>query len=370
MRKKFGKKAVAAACVCMAAVALLVTLLTLQGILELGREDSGRAEEPGSSVTGSSAGVGLNAPAGVGAANKDGGKGLETAAANKAAKDGGQSAVAAAADGNWGLSFQQEGKAPIGNATSEYLKKYNAYYIGGEKGSAQGSDTDGGKKTAGKQTAGTGNTGAGKQTAGTGNTGAGKSSGKTIYLTFDAGYGDGYTVTPLDMLKEEKVPAAFFVGGNFIGENPERGKRMADEGHIVGNHTMHHPDMSAISDEAGFRKEMSELEAAYKAAVGADMLKFYRPPQGKYSERNLEMANRMGYTTVFWSLAYVDWLQDSQPSREEALNILNKRIHPGAIVLLHSTSKTNAEILRELLQGWKAQGYVFKPISELGVRKF
>ena len=99
------------------------------------------------------------------------------------------------------------------------------------------------------------------------------------------------------------------------------------------------------------------------------MLKFYRPPQGKYSESNLEMANRMGYTTVFWSLAYVDWLQDSQPSREEALNILNTRIHPGAIVLLHSTSKTNAEILRELLQGWKAQGYVFKPISELGVGK-
>ena len=315
MGKNFGKKAVVAGCIGMAAVALLVTVLTLQGILALG--GGGSEATRGSEAA---AGADVNAGTGLGAGS---------AAVNK---DGGQGAVAAAADGNWGLSFQQEGKSPIGNATSEYLKKYNAYYIGDERSGAQGSE-------------------------------------KAIYLTFDAGYENGYTATLLDILKEEKVPAAFFVVGNFVEENPELVKRMTDEGHIVGNHTMHHPDMSAISDEAGFRKEMSELEAAYKEAVGRDMLKFYRPPQGKYSERNLEMANRMGYTTVFWSLAYVDWLQDSQPSREEALNILNKRIHPGAIVLLHSTSKTNAEILRELLQGWKAQGYVFKSISELGVEK-
>ncbi len=349
MGKNFGKKAVVAGCIGMAAVALLVTVLTLQGILALGGGDSkpARGSEAGtgagtSADSDSSAGAGMNPGTNVNAA-------AGTDAGNK---DGGQGAVAAAADGNWGLSFQQEGKSPIGNATSEYLKKYNAYYIGDERSGAQESKKDGGKQAAGK-----------------GNTGAGKTGEKAIYLTFDAGYENGYTATLLDILKEEKVPAAFFVVGNFIEENPELVKRMTDEGHIVGNHTMHHPDMSAISDEAGFRKEMSELEAAYKEAVGRDMLKFYRPPQGKYSERNLEMANRMGYTTVFWSLAYVDWLQDSQPSREDALNLLNKRIHPGAIVLLHSTSKTNAEILRELLQGWKAQGYVFKPISELGVEK-
>lgn len=329
MGKNFGKKAVVAGCIGMAAVALLVTVLTLQGILALGGGDSkpARGSEAGtgagtSADSDSSAGAGVNPGTDMNA-------GTVTGAVNK---DGGEDAVAAAADGNWGLSFQQEGKSPIGNATREYLKKYNAYYIGDERSGAQGSE-------------------------------------KAIYLTFDAGYENGYTATLLDILKEEKVPAAFFVVGNFVEENPELVKRMTDEGHIVGNHTMHHPDMSAISDEAGFRKEMSELEAAYKEAVGRDMLKFYRPPQGKYSERNLEMANRMGYTTVFWSLAYVDWLQDSQPSREEALNILNKRIHPGAIVLLHSTSKTNAEILQELLQGWKAQGYVFKSISELGVEK-
>lgn len=321
MGKNFGRKAVVAGCIGMAAVALLVTVLTLQGILALGSGDSGTGAGT-SAGAGSSASAGMNSGADVNA-------GAVTGAVNK---DSGQGAVATAADGNWGLSFQQEGKSPIGNATSEYLKKYNAYYIGDQRSGAQESE-------------------------------------KAIYLTFDAGYENGYTATLLDVLKEEKVPAAFFVVGNFVEENPELVKRMTDEGHIVGNHTMHHPDMSAISDEAGFRKEMSELEAAYKEAVGRDMLKFYRPPQGKYSEKNLEMANRMGYTTVFWSLAYVDWLQDSQPSREEALNILNKRIHPGAIVLLHSTSKTNAEILQELLQGWKAQGYVFKSISELGVEK-
>lgn len=237
-------------------------------------------------------------------------------------------AVRTAADGNWGLSFQNEGSPPVANATGEYLKQFNAYYIG-----------DTGSKE------------------------------KPIYLTFDAGYENGYTEKILDVLKEEKVPAAFFVVGNFIEENPELTKRMAAEGHIVGNHTMHHPDMSAIADEAGFRKEMSELEEAYKKAVGQEMLKFYRPPQGKYSESNLKMADNMGYTTVFWSLAYVDWLQDSQPTKEDALDILNRRIHPGAIVLLHSTSKTNAEILQELIQGWKAEGYTFKPVSELGACK-
>ena len=241
----------------------------------------------------------------------------------------GEGAIETAAEGNWGLSFQNEGSAPVGNATAEYLAKNNAYYIG-DSADAKG---------------------------------------KSVYLTFDAGYENGYTAGILDVLKEEKVPAAFFVVGNFVEENPELVERMAAEGHIVGNHTMHHPDMSAISDEAGFSKEMRELEEAYKAATGEDMLRFYRPPQGKYSEKNLEMARDMGYTTVFWSLAYVDWLQDSQPSREEALGTLNRRIHPGAIVLLHSTSKTNAGILKELIEGWKAQGYTFCSISELGVGK-
>ena len=148
-------------------------------------------------------------------------------------------------------------------------------------------------------------------------------------------------------------------------ENPDLVKRMVEEGHIIGNHTMHHPDMSAIADRESFEKELSALEETYQQVTGTKMKKFYRPPQGKYSETNLQMASEMGYTTVFWSLAYVDWLEDSQPSREEALNILNKRIHPGAIVLLHSTSKTNSQILQELIQGWKKEGYVFRSLEDL-----
>ena len=235
-----------------------------------------------------------------------------------------------AADGNWGLSFQQEGEAPVGNAKAEELAKYNAYYIGPEN---QGET-------------------------------------KTIYLTFDAGYENGYTETILDVLKEEKVPAAFFLVGNYIETNPELVRRMEAEGHIVGNHTLSHPDMSAIADKDAFAAELKGLEDAYRKATGKDLLKYYRPPQGKYSEENLRNASELGYTTVFWSLAYVDWLEEKQPTREDALNILNRRIHPGAVVLLHSTSKTNSEILGELIRGWKGQGYEFGRISELGAARF
>lgn len=234
-------------------------------------------------------------------------------------------AVAAAAGGNWGLSFQEEGKPPVGNATAEFLKQFNGWYIGSEEAVQN----------------------------------------QCIYLTFDAGYENGYTPQILKVLNEEKVPAAFFLVGNYIEENPELVKQMVAEGHLIGNHTMHHPDMSAIAGKEDFAEELKALEDTYQNVTGQEMLKFYRPPQGKYSEANLKMADEMGYTTVFWSLAYVDWYEDNQPYREDALNLLNKRIHPGAIVLLHSTSRTNAEILSELIQGWKEKGYVFRSLEEL-----
>ena len=243
-------------------------------------------------------------------------------------------AVETAAEVNWGLSFQQAGQPPVGNATPEYLAKYNAYYIAGSNGKA------GDSKSA-----------------------------KPVYLTFDAGYENGYTAEILDILKEKKVPAAFFLVGNYIEENPELVKRMEAEGHIVGNHTMHHPDMSAIADEEAFKSEISELEETYRNAVGKEIPKFYRPPQGKYSEANLQQASRLGYTTLFWSLAYVDWLENDQPDETESINLLNKRIHPGAIVLLHSTSKTNSRILGELIDGWKSKGYEFRSVSELSTGK-
>lgn len=234
-----------------------------------------------------------------------------------------QSSEATSADGNWGLSFQSEGGLPVGNATADYLKKFNAYYVGNLEE-------------------------------------------KSIYLTFDAGYDNGYTEHILNVLKKHNIKAAFFVVGNLVRDKPELVKRMAKEGHIVGNHTFTHPDMSAISDKEAFKAELEKLERAYKEAVGSDMKKFYRPPQGKYSESNLSMAKELGYTTVFWSLAYVDWYENDQPTKATADEKLTKRLHNGAIVLLHSTSKTNSDILDELLTEWEQLGYSFKTLDELG----
>lgn len=224
--------------------------------------------------------------------------------------------------GSWGLSFRQEGQPPVGNAGVDQLKRYDAAYIG---------DTT-------------------KQ---------------TIYLTFDSGYENGCTGKILDTLKKHNVKAAFFLVGNYIEKNADLVRRMVDEGHTVGNHTMHHYDMSKIGDKATFTKELGDLEALFKEATGKDLPKFYRPPQGIYSEDNLKMAQELGYKTVFWSLAYVDWNQDAQPSKEQAFGKLLPRVHNGAVVLLHSTSQTNAEILDELLTKWEAQGYRFGTVEEL-----
>ena len=224
--------------------------------------------------------------------------------------------------GSWGLSFREEGAPPIGNAGKDQLKEYGAAYIG---------DT----------------------------------SDKVLYLTFDAGYENGCTEKILDVLKAHQVPAAFFLVGNYIEKNADLVRRMAEEGHTVGNHTMHHYDMSRLTEKAAFAKELQDLETLYKEKTGRELPKFYRPPQGIYSEENLKMAQELGYQTVFWSLAYVDWNNDSQPTREEAFSKLLPRTHPGAVVLLHSTSKTNAEILDELLTKWKEEGYRFGTIEEL-----
>lgn len=230
--------------------------------------------------------------------------------------------VSTSGEGNWGLSFQQAGEPPVANATEAELKEYNAYYR---------ENTDE----------------------------------KVLYLTFDAGYENGYTEAILDVLKKQKVPAAFFVVGNYIETEPELVKRMVREGHIVGNHTYHHPDMSQISSLEDFEEELTSLEKLYKDTTGKKMKKFYRPPQGKYSVSNLEMAKELGYTTVFWSLAYVDWYEDQQPSREEAFKKMIPRVHSGAIILLHSTSKTNAEVLDQLISKWKEMGYTFKSLNQL-----
>ena len=188
---------------------------------------------------------------------------------------------------------------------------------------------------------------------------------KVIYLTFDAGYENGCTAQILDVLQKQEVPAAFFLVGNYMEKNADLVRRMVAEGHTVGNHTMHHPDMSKLSEKEAFSKELTALENLFKEVTGKELPKYYRPPQGIYSRENLAMAKDLGYKTVFWSLAYVDWNNDSQPTREAAFSRLLPRIHNGAVVLLHSTSATNAEILDELLTKWKALGYRFASIDEL-----
>ena len=161
------------------------------------------------------------------------------------------------------------------------------------------------------------------------------------------------------------MPAAFFVTGDFLDAAPDMIKRMTKEGHIVGNHTEHHPDMSAISSLSAFQQELSAVEASYAKITGESLPAYYRPPQGKYSPENLKQADELGYATIFWSLAYVDWNQDDQPTKEEAFEKLLGRIHPGAVVLLHSTSEANASYLGELLDQWKALGYRFGTLDEL-----
>jgi peptidoglycan-N-acetylmuramic acid deacetylase len=169
----------------------------------------------------------------------------------------------------------------------------------------------------------------------------------------------------LDTLKKHKVKATFFVVGTYVKSSPDMVKRMLSDGHIVGNHTYTHPDMSKISDMEAFKKEMTSVEEIYKQTTGQEMQKFYRPPQGKYCESNLKQANELGYRTIFWSLAYVDWYKDKQPTKEQAFSKLLPRIHPGAVVLLHSTSKTNSEILDELLTKWEGMGYTFGTLNDL-----
>jgi len=226
------------------------------------------------------------------------------------------------ASNSWGLSFPKDGSRPQGNATAEYLAQYDAFFIGSEEE-------------------------------------------KVLYLTFDAGYENNFTPGILDTLKKHEAPAAFFLVGTYIKSNPEIIKRMVEEGHIIANHTMHHPDMSKIASKDSFAKELTQVEEHYKAVTGSDIPRFYRPPKGTYCENNLKLAKELGYKTIFWSVAYKDWENDNQPSKEEAFSKLLPRTFPGSIILLHNTSKTNSIILDELLTRYKEMGYRFESLYHL-----
>ncbi|MGL4731855.1 MAG: delta-lactam-biosynthetic de-N-acetylase [Clostridium sp.] len=189
----------------------------------------------------------------------------------------------------------------------------------------------------------------------------GDTSKKVLYLTFDEGYENGYTDEILDILKENDVKAIFFVTLPYIKDNPDIIKRMADEGHIVGNHTHHHPSMPEVAtNEEKFNKEFSNVEDLYKEITGSEMPKFFRPPMGKYSERSLAMTKNLGYKTVFWSFAYHDWEINKQPDPQKAKTKILSGLHDGSIILLHAVSKTNTEILDEVLKDAKKDGYTFE----------
>ncbi len=223
----------------------------------------------------------------------------------------------------WGLKKNKNAPPDIPSATVEMIKKYGGIYKSDEK--------------------------------------------KTLYLTFDEGYENGYTAKILDVLKENKVPAAFFVTGPYIKKEEDLIKRMAAEGHVVGNHTVNHPSLPDVSDEE-LKIELDNLTQSYKDLTGKDM-RFFRAPMGEYSERTLRLTNDMGYTNVFWSFAYCDWQVDNQKGTGYAYNQIMDGVHDGAILLLHAVSKDNAQVLDKVIKDLKAQGYTFKSLENFPKNK-
>ena len=235
------------------------------------------------------------------------------------------SVIAAAADVNKSLSWyciraKDHSRPPL-PSEFEFIKEYDGYYIGKDE--------------------------------------------KVIFLTFDAGYENGNVEKTLDILKENNVPGAFFVLSNLINKNPELIKRMANEGHLICNHTSRHPDMSKITSIEEFGKELDSLNKLCNEKTGLSVSKYFRPPEGRFNEQTLRFAKDLGYKTIFWSFAYADWDNNKQMSEKAAMDKILSNVHNGAIILLHPTSNTNAQILDDLIKELKAQGYRFGSLDEL-----
>jgi len=186
---------------------------------------------------------------------------------------------------------------------------------------------------------------------------------KIIYLTFDEGYENGYTAQILDTLKANNVPAAFFVTGSYVEKNPKLVKRMAAEGHIIGNHSDTHPSMPTISNEE-IKEELETVEKQVEQLAGQEM-HYFRPPRGEFNQRVLDVAAQEGYKTIFWSMAYRDWVVDEQPGKDAAFNFVTNNIHNGAIILLHAVSKSNTEALDSIIKELKDRGYTFAGLNQL-----
>lgn len=193
---------------------------------------------------------------------------------------------------------------------------------------------------------------------------ADKQTDKNIYLTFDNGYEAGYTDGILEVLKNEKVPATFFVTGHYVEEEPALVKRMDQDGHIIGNHSYHHPDFTTMK-KAEIKQELELVEEAVKEITGKIDMKYVRPPRGTFNEQTLKWTEELGYVTTFWSLAFKDWETDKQKGWQYAYDNIMEQIHPGAIILLHTVSEDNAEALGKVIQKLKQDGYVFKSLDDL-----
>ncbi len=185
---------------------------------------------------------------------------------------------------------------------------------------------------------------------------------KYVYLTFDEGYEAGYTAQILDTLKANGVKAAFFITGHYLNTQEELVKRMIDEGHIVGNHTVNHPSMPDLENDK-LKEEITKLHMAVYEKFGYEM-KYLRPPKGEFSERTLHITKSLGYTTVMWSFAYDDWDENKQDREDYAKEKILSNLHNGAVILLHANSKDNCNILDEVIKEIKKEGYEFKTLDE------
>ncbi|MBQ7953139.1 MAG: delta-lactam-biosynthetic de-N-acetylase [Clostridia bacterium] len=220
----------------------------------------------------------------------------------------------------WGLKKVENSQPEVPESWKEMLKRYDGYYLG-------------------------------------------NTNEKVMYLTFDEGYENGYTAKILDVLKKTNTPAAFFVTGPYIKNEPELIKRMVEEGHVVGNHTVNHPSMPDLNEEE-ITSELVGLNDSFKELTGQDM-KFMRPPKGEFSEKTLAAIQKNGYKSVFWSIAYADWNTNNQKGVNYAVEQVTKQFHNGAVILLHAVSEDNANGLEQIINIAKEQGYTFKSLEDL-----
>lgn len=221
----------------------------------------------------------------------------------------------------WGLKRNGSGKLPdIDPGSGEILKRYGAIYLGDPNS-------------------------------------------KKIYLTFDEGYENGYTGQILDVLRDNKVKAIFFITGPYLDKESELVRRMVEEGHEVGNHTVNHPSLPLCS-EAKMESEVIDLEREFKDKFNRNM-RFLRPPKGEYSENELAVTKRLKYINVFWSFAYADWDPKKQKGADYAFNMVTGNLHGGAVLLLHAVSKDNADALDRIIKKAREMGYTFGTPDEL-----